>query len=131
MFVTTRDALPLRKESRRQRLLSLSQQNVLQTHQRTGVAAPSSQPYIAGVTSRAKTATAEARQCEEPDPSCSASTLSSEKYASLLKAAMCYPDKQVGLCVAAMVSCGLAAGFRSDDFARHQILPGVDLQRAC
>lgn len=28
---------------------------------------------------------------------------------------MHFPDKQVGLCVAAMVSCGLAAGFRSDD----------------
>ncbi|KAL0021239.1 hypothetical protein WJX79_007883 [Trebouxia sp. C0005] len=62
-----------------------------------------SQPYIAGVTSRAKTATAEARQCEEADPSCSASTLSNEEYASLLDAAMCYPDKQVGLCVAAMI----------------------------
>ncbi|KAL3155924.1 hypothetical protein ABBQ32_012921 [Trebouxia sp. C0010 RCD-2024] len=74
-----------------------------------------SQPYIAGVTSRAKTATAEARQCEEADPSCSASTLSNEEYASLLDAAMRFPDKQVGLCVAAMVSCGLAAGFRSDD----------------
>ncbi|KAL0038721.1 hypothetical protein WJX79_004867 [Trebouxia sp. C0005] len=28
---------------------------------------------------------------------------------------MRFPDKQVGLCVAAMASCGLAAGFRSDD----------------
>ncbi|KAL0047488.1 hypothetical protein WJX82_004722 [Trebouxia sp. C0006] len=28
---------------------------------------------------------------------------------------MRFPDKQVGLCVAAMVSCGLAAAFRSDD----------------
>ncbi|KAL0018220.1 hypothetical protein WJX77_009772 [Trebouxia sp. C0004] len=64
---------------------------------------------------KAKTATAEARQCEEADPSCSASTLSNEEYASLLDAAMRFPDKQVGLCVAAMVSCGLAAGFRSDD----------------
>ncbi|KAL3160455.1 hypothetical protein ABBQ32_010774 [Trebouxia sp. C0010 RCD-2024] len=73
-----------------------------------------SQPYIAGVTSRAKTATAEARY-EGADPSCSASTLSNEEYASLLEAAIRYPDKQVGLCVAAMVSCGLAAGFRSDD----------------
>ncbi|KAL0018601.1 hypothetical protein WJX77_005986 [Trebouxia sp. C0004] len=63
----------------------------------------------------AKAATAEARQCEEADPSCSASTLSNEEYASLLDAAMRFPDKQVGLCVAAMVSCGLAAGFRSDD----------------
>ncbi|DBB12013.1 TPA: hypothetical protein ACH3X3_006131 [Trebouxia sp. C0006] len=52
------------------------------------------QPYIAGVTSRAKTATAEARQCEEADPSCSASTLSNEEYASLLDAAMRFPDKQ-------------------------------------
>ncbi|KAL3156250.1 hypothetical protein ABBQ32_012525 [Trebouxia sp. C0010 RCD-2024] len=68
-----------------------------------------SQPYIAGVTSRAKTATAEARQCEAADPSCSASTLSNEEYASLLEAAKRFPDKQVGLCVAAMVSCGLAA----------------------
>ncbi|KAL3134708.1 hypothetical protein ABBQ32_007711 [Trebouxia sp. C0010 RCD-2024] len=33
----------------------------------------------------------------------------------MLDAAMRFPDKQVGLCVAAMVSCGLAAGFRSDD----------------
>ncbi|DBA83811.1 TPA: hypothetical protein ACH3X1_006334 [Trebouxia sp. C0004] len=74
-----------------------------------------SQPYIAGVTSRAKTATAEARQCEEADPSCSASTLSNEEYASLLDAAMRFPDRQVGLCVAAMVSCGLMAGYRSDD----------------
>ncbi|KAL3134335.1 hypothetical protein ABBQ38_006592 [Trebouxia sp. C0009 RCD-2024] len=74
-----------------------------------------SQPYIAGVTSRAKAATAEARQCEEADPSCSASTLSNEEYASLLDAAMRFPDKQVGVCVAAMVSCGLVAGFRSDD----------------
>ncbi|KAL3154348.1 hypothetical protein ABBQ32_013828 [Trebouxia sp. C0010 RCD-2024] len=74
-----------------------------------------SQPYIAGVTSRAKTATAEARQCGEADPSCSASTLSNEEYASLLDSAMRFPDKQVGLCVAAMVTCGLAAGFRSDD----------------
>ncbi|KAL3144573.1 hypothetical protein ABBQ32_004298 [Trebouxia sp. C0010 RCD-2024] len=74
-----------------------------------------SQPYITGVTSRAKTATAEARQCEEADPSCSASTLSNEEYASLFDAAMRFPDKQVGLCVAAMVSCGLMAGFRSDD----------------
>ncbi|DBA77959.1 TPA: hypothetical protein ACH3X1_009119 [Trebouxia sp. C0004] len=54
-----------------------------------------SQPYIAGVTSRAKTATAEARQCEEADPSCSASTLSNEEYASLLDAAMRFPDKQI------------------------------------
>ncbi|DBA90737.1 TPA: hypothetical protein ACH3X1_003947 [Trebouxia sp. C0004] len=61
-----------------------------------------SQPYIAGVTSRAKAATAEARQCEDADPSCSASTLSNEEYASLLDAAMRFPDKQVGLCVAAM-----------------------------
>ncbi|DBA70891.1 TPA: hypothetical protein ACH3X2_011339 [Trebouxia sp. C0005] len=52
---------------------------------------------------------------EEADPSCSASTLSNEEYASLLDAAMRFPDKQVGLCVAAMASCGLAAGFRSDD----------------
>ncbi|DBB06124.1 TPA: hypothetical protein ACH3X3_009680 [Trebouxia sp. C0006] len=74
-----------------------------------------SQPYIAGVTSRAKAATAEARQCEEADPSCSASTLSNEEYASLLDAAMRFPDKQVGLCVAAMVSCGTMAGYRSDD----------------
>ncbi|KAL0028170.1 hypothetical protein WJX77_011981 [Trebouxia sp. C0004] len=59
--------------------------------------------------------TAEARQCEEADPSCSASTLSNEEYASLLDAAMRFFDKQVGPCVAAMVSCGLAAGFRSDD----------------
>ena len=78
-----------------------------------------SQPYIAGVTSRAKTATAEARQwsvvvcwpsrmavdasrscrdvhacccSEDADPSCSAITLSSEEYASLLDAAMRYPD---------------------------------------
>ncbi|KAL3144258.1 hypothetical protein ABBQ32_004031 [Trebouxia sp. C0010 RCD-2024] len=57
-----------------------------------------SQPYIAGVTSRAKTATAEARQCEEADPSCSASTLSNEEYASLLDAAMRFPDKQVRPC---------------------------------
>ncbi|KAL0024010.1 hypothetical protein WJX77_008267 [Trebouxia sp. C0004] len=28
---------------------------------------------------------------------------------------MRYPEKQVGLCVAAMVSCGLMAGYRSDD----------------
>ena len=83
-----------------------------------------SQPYIAGVTSRAKTATAEARQwlvavcwqstlvshalevhercmlvccSEEADPSCSASTLSNEEYASLLDAAMRFPDKQVHL----------------------------------
>ncbi|KAK9815781.1 hypothetical protein WJX72_009347 [[Myrmecia] bisecta] len=28
---------------------------------------------------------------------------------------MCYPDQQVGLCVAAMVSVSLTAGFRSDD----------------
>ncbi|DBA96412.1 TPA: hypothetical protein ACH3X1_015308 [Trebouxia sp. C0004] len=54
-----------------------------------------SQPYIAGVTSRAKTATAEARQCEEADPSCSASTLSNKEYASLLDAAMRFPDKQI------------------------------------
>ncbi|KAL3134554.1 hypothetical protein ABBQ38_006395 [Trebouxia sp. C0009 RCD-2024] len=54
-----------------------------------------SQPYIAGVTSRAKAATAEARQCEEADPSCSASTLSNEEYASLLDAAMRFPDKQM------------------------------------
>ena len=79
-----------------------------------------SQPYIAGVTSRANTATAEARQwlvavcwqsilaghplrcmlvccSEEADPSCSASTLSTEEYASLLDAAMRFPDKQVNL----------------------------------
>ncbi|KAL3154758.1 hypothetical protein ABBQ38_011304 [Trebouxia sp. C0009 RCD-2024] len=74
-----------------------------------------SQPYIVGVTSRARTATAEARQCEEADPSCSASTLSNEEYSSLLDAAMRFPDKQVGLCVAAMVSCGTMAGYRSDD----------------
>ncbi|KAL0034258.1 hypothetical protein WJX77_005841 [Trebouxia sp. C0004] len=65
--------------------------------------------------SKAKTATAEARQCEEADPSCSASTLSNEEYSSLLDAAMRFPDKQVGLCVAAMVSCGMMAGYRSDD----------------
>ena len=74
-----------------------------------------SQPYIAGVTSRAKTATAEAcqwlvadsgkahwlvmpltfyKRCmleccsKEADPSCSASTLSNEEYASPLDAAM-------------------------------------------
>ncbi|KAL0047714.1 hypothetical protein WJX82_010234 [Trebouxia sp. C0006] len=74
-----------------------------------------SQPYIAGVTSRATAATAEARQCEAADPSCSASTLSNEEYSSLLDAAMRFPDKQVGLCVAAMVSCGTMAGYRSDD----------------
>ena len=32
---------------------------------------------------------------EEADPSCSASTLSNEEYASLLDAAMRFPDKQV------------------------------------
>ncbi|KAL0022349.1 hypothetical protein WJX77_002918 [Trebouxia sp. C0004] len=53
---------------------------------------------------KAKAATAEARQCEDADPSCSASTLSNEEYASLLDAAMRFPDKQVGLCVAAMVA---------------------------
>ncbi|DBB10688.1 TPA: hypothetical protein ACH3X3_007189 [Trebouxia sp. C0006] len=52
---------------------------------------------------------------EEADPSCSASTLSNEEYSSLLDAAMRFPDKQVGLCVAAMVSCGMMAGYRSDD----------------
>ncbi|KAL3144589.1 hypothetical protein ABBQ32_004313 [Trebouxia sp. C0010 RCD-2024] len=57
-----------------------------------------SQPYIAGVTSRAKTATAQARHCEGADPSSSASTLSNEEYASLLEAAMRYPDKQVTSC---------------------------------
>ncbi|KAL0025005.1 hypothetical protein WJX77_010916 [Trebouxia sp. C0004] len=72
-----------------------------------------SQPYIVGVTSRARTATAEVRQCKEADPSCSASTLSNEEYSSLLDAAMRFPDKQVGLCVAAMVSCGTMAGYRS------------------
>ena len=35
----TRDAVPLRKDSLEQRLLELSQQVVLQTHQRTEVAA--------------------------------------------------------------------------------------------
>ena len=34
---------------------------------------------------------------EGADPSCSASTLSNEEYASLLEAAMRYPDKQVKL----------------------------------
>ena len=34
---------------------------------------------------------------EEADPSCSASTLSNEEYASLLDAAMRFPDKQVHL----------------------------------
>ena len=34
---------------------------------------------------------------EEADPSCSASTLSNEEYASLLDAAMHFPDKQVHL----------------------------------
>ncbi|KAL3134237.1 hypothetical protein ABBQ38_006668 [Trebouxia sp. C0009 RCD-2024] len=53
-----------------------------------------SQPYIAGVTSRAQTATAEVCQSEGADPSCSATTLSNEEYASLLEAAMRYPDKQ-------------------------------------
>ncbi|DBA85720.1 TPA: hypothetical protein ACH3X1_005289 [Trebouxia sp. C0004] len=47
---------------------------------------------------------------EEADPSCSASTLSNEEYASLLDAAMRFFDKQM--------------------IARHQILHGVDLQRA-
>ena len=78
-----------------------------------------SQPYIAGVISRAKTATAEACQwlvavwqamplrshercmlvycSEEADPSCFASTLSNEEYASLLDAAMRFSDKQVHL----------------------------------
>ena len=32
---------------------------------------------------------------KEADPSCSASTLSNEEYASLLDAAMRFPDKQV------------------------------------
>ncbi|DBA92460.1 TPA: hypothetical protein ACH3X1_002693 [Trebouxia sp. C0004] len=32
---------------------------------------------------------------EGADPSCSASTLSNEEYASLLEAAMRYPDKQL------------------------------------
>ena len=32
---------------------------------------------------------------EDADPSCSASTLSNEEYASLLDAAMRFPDKQV------------------------------------
>ena len=36
---------------------------------------------------------------EEADPSCSASTLSNEEYASLLDAAMRYPDKQVQLVI--------------------------------
>ena len=36
---------------------------------------------------------------EEADPSCSASTLSNDEYASLLDAAMRYPDKQVKLLI--------------------------------
>ncbi len=36
---------------------------------------------------------------EEVDPSCSASTLSNEEYASLLDAAMRFPDKQVQLLI--------------------------------
>ena len=82
-----------------------------------------SQPYIAGVTSRAKIATAEARQrlvlvgkgtlvplisswthcsvnyllfySEDTDHSYAASTLSDEEHAALLDAAMRFPDKQV------------------------------------
>ena len=34
---------------------------------------------------------------EDADPSCAASTLNNEEYASLLDAAMRYPDKQVKL----------------------------------
>ncbi|KAK9823177.1 hypothetical protein WJX72_000856 [[Myrmecia] bisecta] len=67
------------------------------------------------VTSRARAATAEARRSEGADPSCSSTTLSAEEYAALLDTAMRYPDQQVGLCVAAMVSVSLTAGFRSDD----------------
>ncbi|KAK9807026.1 hypothetical protein WJX72_010974 [[Myrmecia] bisecta] len=70
---------------------------------------------MAGVTSRARAATAEARRSDDADPSCSSTTLSAEEYAQLLEAAMRYPDQQVGLCVAAMVSVSLTAGFRSDD----------------
>ena len=80
-----------------------------------------SQPYIAGVTSRAKIATTDARQrlvlvgkakfvslnsthcvvnlflfkSEATNQSYAASTLSDEEYAALLDAAMCFPDKQV------------------------------------
>ncbi len=82
-----------------------------------------SQPCIAGVTSRAKTATTVARQrlvlvgkaklvplnsscthcvvnyllfySEDTDHSYAASTLSDEEYAALLDAAMRFPDKQV------------------------------------
>ena len=36
---------------------------------------------------------------EEADPSCSASTLSNEEYASLLDAAMRLPDRQVQLLI--------------------------------
>ncbi|KAK9830084.1 hypothetical protein WJX72_009688 [[Myrmecia] bisecta] len=63
----------------------------------------------------ARAATAEARRSDDADPSCSSTTLSAEEYAELLEAAMRYPDQQVGLCVAAMVSVSLTAGFRSDD----------------
>ncbi|KAK9805509.1 hypothetical protein WJX72_002098 [[Myrmecia] bisecta] len=68
-----------------------------------------------GVTSRARAATAEARRSDDADPSCSSTTLSAEEYGALLDAAMRYPDQQVGLCVAAMMSVSLTAGFRSDD----------------
>ena len=34
---------------------------------------------------------------EEADPSCSANTLSNKEYASLLNAAMRFPDKEVRL----------------------------------
>ncbi|KAK9828693.1 hypothetical protein WJX72_001559 [[Myrmecia] bisecta] len=71
--------------------------------------------HFFGVTSRARAATAEARRSEDADPSCSSTTLSAEEYAALLDAAMRYPDQQVGLCVAAMVSVSLTAGCRSDD----------------
>ena len=76
------------------------------------------QPLVAGVTSRAKAATTEARRgyaghdelhlstaqfldcelacTEDADPSSSASTLSEEEYASVLDAAMRYPEQQVG-----------------------------------
>ncbi|KAK9803032.1 hypothetical protein WJX72_008911 [[Myrmecia] bisecta] len=70
---------------------------------------------LRGVTSRARAATAEARRSYDADPSCSSTTLSAEEYAELLEAAMRYPDQQVGLCVAAMLSVSLTAGFRSDD----------------
>ncbi|KAK9823178.1 hypothetical protein WJX72_000856 [[Myrmecia] bisecta] len=73
------------------------------------------------VTSRARAATAEARRSEGADPSCSSTTLSAEEYAALLDTAMRYPDQQVGLCVAAMVSVSLTAGFRSG----HSLLPGA------